>query len=406
MKVSKEGLALIKEFEGLYLKAYTDCVGVWTIGWGITNADYSITGTRIRKGLTISRATAEAWLEKSLERKYVPKVMKYYDKYHWNQNQFDALVSFAFNVGSIDGLTANGTRSLETVRKKILEYDKAGGKRIRGLSRRREAEYALFCKACTPSVTNKKLLSLLSSYHTFIKEHHTSFINKYDGKITTFDIAKDRIAKGEKVGITCVVPLRWALSELGIKQSSGKALISAPNGSFATYYTGDVKTYFNRITTGGPIGKTVVEAINTGLLVEGDIVCYENLTHTSVFSGIGYKFYEGGGVCAKDDYKGGVLLDYSKNWYKSRKIAEVLRFKDTYIVKEKPAKKEDYNMPIIKKGSEGKAVKMWQVILDVTVDGKFGPQTEAATKAFQKKHKLKEDGIVGGFTWSAGIGTL
>lgn len=230
MHVSEKGIKLIKEFEGLYLKAYYDAVGVITIGYGITNADQSITGTRIRKGLRISKETADAWLRKSLEKKYAPKVMKYYDKYHWNQNQFDALVSFAFNIGSIDGLTNNGKRSIETVAKKILEYDKAGGRRLRGLTRRRQAEHKLFCTPVANANTTKKV----------------------------------------------------------------------PN--------------------------------------------------------------------------------------------------DT--------PKEEYDMPTIKEGSEGKAVKLWQVILDVTIDGKFGPQTEAATKAFQKKHELKEDGIVGGFTWSAGIGTL
>ena len=63
MKVSKNGIDLIKEFEGCRLTAYKDEVGVWTIGYGITNADKSITGVTIKSGLTISKATAEKWLE-------------------------------------------------------------------------------------------------------------------------------------------------------------------------------------------------------------------------------------------------------------------------------------------------------------------------------------------------------
>ena len=145
MKVSENGINLIKKWEGLYLHAYQDCVGVWTIGWGIVSSDKDITGTTIKKGMTISKATAEKWLRESLDKKYAPKVMKYNDKYHWNQNQFDALVSFCFNIGNIDGLTANGTRSIDTIAKKMLKYCKAGGRYVKGLYDRRKDEHKLFC---------------------------------------------------------------------------------------------------------------------------------------------------------------------------------------------------------------------------------------------------------------------
>lgn len=143
-KVSQIGINLIKEFEGCHLTAYRDEVGVWTIGYGITNADKSITGTTIKQGLKISQSTAEKWLEESLNRKYLPLVMKYDTRYGWNQNEIDALTSFAYNIGSIDQLTANGSRSRETIAKKMLEYNKAGGTVYRGLTRRREAERKLF----------------------------------------------------------------------------------------------------------------------------------------------------------------------------------------------------------------------------------------------------------------------
>lgn len=144
--VSKTGIDLIKHFEGCRLEAYQDEVGVWTIGWGITNADKSITGTTIKRGLKISQATAEKWLEESLNRKYLPKVMKYDTRYNWNQNEIDALTSFAYNIGSIDQLTANGSRSRATIAAKMLEYVKAGGVTYNGLVRRRKAERELFLK--------------------------------------------------------------------------------------------------------------------------------------------------------------------------------------------------------------------------------------------------------------------
>ena len=144
MKTSENGIALIKRFEGCGLAAYRDCVGVWTIGWGITNADRAITGKSIKKGMVISKSTADAWLRKSLRQKYEPKVTKYADQYHWNQNQFDALVSFAYNIGSIDQLTANGKRTIKQIANAMLLYDHAGGRRVKGLTERRRAEQRLF----------------------------------------------------------------------------------------------------------------------------------------------------------------------------------------------------------------------------------------------------------------------
>jgi hypothetical protein len=61
-------------------------------------------------------------------------------------------------------------------------------------------------------------------------------------------------------------------------------------------------------------------------------------------------------------------------------------------------------MKTIKKGSTGEDVKRWQSIINVTVDGDFGPQTEEATKVWQKKNKLVPDGVVGPLTWSAATG--
>ena len=143
MKISENGLNLIKRFEGCRLNAYQDSVGVWTIGYGTTNADKAITGTTICQGLKITQETADEWLRQSVDKKYGPKVDKY-SKYKWNQNEFDALVSFAYNIGSIDGLTASGSRSKEEIADKILAYNRAGGKVLAGLTRRRQEERKLF----------------------------------------------------------------------------------------------------------------------------------------------------------------------------------------------------------------------------------------------------------------------
>ena len=60
-------------------------------------------------------------------------------------------------------------------------------------------------------------------------------------------------------------------------------------------------------------------------------------------------------------------------------------------------------MPTIKKGSKGKAVKIWQIIIGATPDGDFGSDTYAKTKTFQKNHGLSVDGIVGPKSWKSGL---
>lgn len=135
MKTSKTGLNLIKSFEGCRLTAYKDAVGVWTIGWGHTGNVYA--------GQKITQSEADTLLVNDLA-KYEAKVDKYNDTYSWNQNEFDALVSFAYNIGNIDQLTANGTRNRDVIANKILEYNKAGGKVLVGLAKRRAAEQGLF----------------------------------------------------------------------------------------------------------------------------------------------------------------------------------------------------------------------------------------------------------------------
>ncbi len=141
MKTSENGINLIKKSEGCRLKAYKCAVGVWTIGYGHTNG--------VKSTNVITEEQAEQYLIEDLEQ-FEAKVDKYNSKYGWNQNEFDALVSFAFNIGSIDQLTADGTRSKEVIAEKILLYNKAGGKVLAGLTERRKAEQELFLTKVAP----------------------------------------------------------------------------------------------------------------------------------------------------------------------------------------------------------------------------------------------------------------
>ena len=142
--IGSRGLELIKEFEGCYLHAYQDSVGVWTIGYGTTSADSSITGTSIYPGLEISQETADEWLRLSINKKYGPNVDKFDGIYHWTQNEFDALCSFAYNIGSIDELVSGGSLPKSDIPSVMQQYVHAGGEVLAGLVRRRKAEAELF----------------------------------------------------------------------------------------------------------------------------------------------------------------------------------------------------------------------------------------------------------------------
>ena len=137
MKISEKGLELIKTFEGLRLSAYKalSTEKYYTIGYGHYGSDVS-------KDMVITELQAEELLKKDVE-KFEDKVNKY-SNYNFNQNQFDALVSFAYNIGNIDQLTAKGTRTIEQISSHISLYVKAGGKTLVGLVKRREKEKELF----------------------------------------------------------------------------------------------------------------------------------------------------------------------------------------------------------------------------------------------------------------------
>ena len=222
-KTGQAGLALIKQFEGCRLAAYQCSAGVWTIGYGHTAGVY--------KGMKISQAQADEYLKQDVAKfeKYInnPSYVPFTDKL--NQNQFDALVSFAFNLGQGNVKKLCTGRVMNQIPSAMQQYCKAAGKTLPGLQRRRKAEAALY---------NKKVESCTGATTTTVKES------------------------------------------------------------------------------------------------------------------------------------------------------------------------EDYSMNTIKKGSKGKSVKVWQIIIGTTADGNFGGGTESMTKTWQKNHGLTADGIVGKNSWKTGLESL
>ncbi len=225
-KIGQAGLALIKQFEGCRLTAYKCAAGVQTIGYGHTAGVHS--------GMTITQAQADAYLMEDVAKfeKYVNNAAYVPITETLTQNQFDALVSFAYNCGAGNLKTLCECRTAAQIAKAMLKYNKAGGKELAGLTKRRKEEAALF---------------------------------------------------------------------------------STPGGKTAT--------------------AAAAATVTTN-------------------------------------------------------------------------KTEDYKMDTIKKGSKGKAVKVWQIIVGVTPDGDFGSGTKAATKTWQSNHGLTADGIVGAKSWKAGLESL
>ena len=138
MKTSKKGIDLIISFEGFSKCA---CKGVptekyYTIG-------YVHYGKDVASDDTITKKAAIELLKKDLV-SFEKKVDKYNNVYHFSQNEFDALVSFCYNVGNIDKLTVNGRRTKDEIADAMLRYTHSGGKELRGLVRRRTMERELF----------------------------------------------------------------------------------------------------------------------------------------------------------------------------------------------------------------------------------------------------------------------
>lgn len=155
MQISDKGLAFIKEFEGKYLKAYKDEVGVVTIGYGITNsdkADYkTVTGRdMVRMGDTITNAQADELLRLAIKRNYGPRVEKAFGK-KLTQQVYDAGVSFDYNTGGINRaswvptLIKEGPSASVHYRLSLWNKGKVKGKMVvlRGLTRRREGEWRI-----------------------------------------------------------------------------------------------------------------------------------------------------------------------------------------------------------------------------------------------------------------------
>jgi lysozyme len=144
MRTGMRGLSLIRQFEGLRLHAYTDAVGIWTIGYGHTA---QAGPPKPFSGMQITRPEADAILAQDLA-KYEIAVDRVLAR-EPSQDQFDAMVSLCFNIGPGNFTKSSVARAFNAGDEKaaaqaFLAWTKAGGKVLPGLARRRQAEKRLF----------------------------------------------------------------------------------------------------------------------------------------------------------------------------------------------------------------------------------------------------------------------
>lgn len=140
--ISPEGLAGIKRFEGCRLEAYRDAVGIWTIGYGHTRT--------AMKGIRITQERAEELLREDLRvfEKGVARLVNV----PITQSQFDALVSFCYNCGlaAFEKSTLrryiNSRQNTGLIKVQFMRWDKAGGKPLAGLTKRRAWEALMWGK--------------------------------------------------------------------------------------------------------------------------------------------------------------------------------------------------------------------------------------------------------------------
>lgn len=189
-----------------------------------------------------------------------------------------------------------------------------------------------------PTVQSQKSIQFvekLTVYSNFIKANGSYFSRSNSNVCKTFNQAKSAIKKKQVVGANCVMPINWALKEMGLLSENGN-FYSKTNGSFVGFSTsmrkslttikkGDVVT-----EAGDLIGMKVIDAAKARLLLRGDIIANQSFTHTYVFdsykNGKIYVFEAGGNASSLGYSKVGCGPFYAKQ-YNNLRIAGIMRWR-------------------------------------------------------------------------------
>lgn len=388
MKISQNGLNLIKQFEGCRLEAYKAVASeaYYTIGYGHYGPD-------VKKTMIISQAQADRYLEQDIVKfeNYVNQTVKT----SLNQNQFDALVSFTYNCGAGNLKKLVEGRNLTQIADALLLYTHSGGKELPGLVKRRKAERELFIKRdvkiiigsaridekgktsggaagdqkqkASPDYSgevsmqdfyvSKKGWLVLRAKDPEIAEKIAAAMkqacnnpNVGYNQLNRGEVIKYGTASSKKCGCDCTSLLRQCIIE-----ASGK-----DPGNFTT---ANESTY---LVASGMFEK--IEYTSNMNLFVGDVLVTKTKGHTVVV------------------VEGNSRINLAKNDKVESTGGNAMS-------------KLTIQIPTIRKGSKGKAVRILQALLYINVTGEFDQNTESSCKAFQNKMKLVSDGICGPKTW-------
>ncbi len=386
MKISQKGIDLIKKFEGCRLDSYKCSAGKWTIGYGHTAG--------VTAGQKISQAQAEAYLRADLE-KFEKLVAKYDNVYRWTQNEFDALVSFAYNTGSIDKLTVNGKRTKAEVSEKILLYVKDGnGNVLQGLVNRRKAEQELFLKAPSageepapkPSGTSKVLIGSAR------QDENGRYAGGAAGDQTGKEVSTQEFYKHSKGWYV----LRAKSAEVAAKLAS--AMQAACDNQNIGYDQGQRLDIIIQLRKYGSLG---------GITVKTEADCSSLVRACCIEAG-----FDPGNFTTSDEVAALAGTGYFEPKASVASAAQ-LREGDILVTKTKGHTVivvytgSSMSRQTIRRGSKGADVLYLQKRLVAKgyyvgeIDSDFGKQTENAVKAYQDEHGLVTDGIVGAKTWAS-----
>lgn len=264
MVVSQVGINLIKKWEGVRLTAYQDSGGVWTIGYGHTQGVY--------QGMTITQAQAENYLKQDIQSHVA--YMKNVVKAALNQNQFDALASFHFNVGAY--VLQNNTtllsylnnRQWQNAVSEMKKYIKVGNVVNQGLVNRRNDEGNLFLKAPAPIENTRTKHNVVTFWYPAnsyganrvidyckSKNHKYKIITGTDGRwmisVGTFfqnsryKFALEKFLAENSMNYT----VELAGSGTALKEGEVKVASSENRHSVATYWYSKDSSAYNKVVT-------------------------------------------------------------------------------------------------------------------------------------------------------------
>lgn len=394
MKINDAGLEIIKSCEKCKLTAYKALPSEkdFTIGWGHMGSD-------VTEGMKITQAAADELLKKDLE-KFENYVTHYAKKYalELNVNQFSALVSFTYNCGpgNLDKLLKG--RNLLQIADKMLDFNHANGKVYSGLTKRRQRERDLFMREDMKIIIGSARIDengkAVGGAAGDQKQKNTP---DYTGEVSLQEFyvsskgwyvlrIKDARMAEDLAGL-----MRTACNNPLIGYNQNRRLDILNHGIFSTEPTscdcGTLVRECIRKASGRDPGNFTTA--NEADKLEALGIFEKRIEYTS-----GMKLYQGDILITK--IKGHTVI-VVEGYNRTTGLAKNDTVKKSGIALE-------ITMPLIKKGSKGLAVMIWQQLIGRTyIVTEFDDDLVKDTKVWQEARGLEVDGIVGKHSWSEGF---